>query len=234
MNSLLIHKNLTGFLQTLRDTVNHGYHYWTSGVIKTIKADQLCEKFHEKYQVLASRQKRDYHRRLKKANAYLFMYPQKGEDVMDWILVVTQGNGIVHTKEQLKNHFSGQHRDRITFRHYELIKINQRLTWRLKKAEAEMWEKKMVSAARKNDTTDFALTSKALTQFPMFSGIRKQIKHIFTKANKTRDRYHLGSFPMPSFPILKRMKVYDDPPKTLGFIIDRYKTRLTQTHDTYE
>lgn len=228
MNSLLIHRNVTAFLQSLRDYVNHGYTYWTSGTIKTLKAEHLSVKFNGCYGVLAPRQKRDYNRKLGRANSYCLMYPHVGGDLIEWILIATKGMGAIHLNEKLHDQYSGQHTDRIRWRHYEMVEINHQLTWRLRGAVAEEWEKKAISAARKKDISDLEETAKILYNFPMFMGVRKQIWNILQKAYKTRQRHHYSDqLTLPKLPIMKRIKVYDTPPNTLGKLVDAYKESLS-------
>ncbi|MEO9205036.1 MAG: hypothetical protein ABI296_04875 [Gammaproteobacteria bacterium] len=227
MNSLLIHRNVTAFLQSLRDYVNHGYTYWTSGTIKTLKAEPLSVKFNERYGVLAPRQKRDYNRKLGRANSYLLMYPQVGGDIIDWILIATKGEGSVHCDEKLFSHHSGRHTERIHWRHYEVVKMNGRLTWRLRPDVLIEWEKKIVSAARKKDIFDLQQVVNVLYHFPMFTGVRKQVWSLLQKAYKTRQRHHHSDQVISrTLPIMKRIKIYDTPPNTLGKLVDAYRARL--------
>jgi len=228
MNSLLIHRNVTAFLQSLRDHVCHGYTYWTNGTIKILKSESLSSKFNERYGILAPRQKRSYNKKLGRANSYLLMYPQVGGDLIDWILIATKGEGVVHRNEKLYDHNIGQHTERIHWRHYEIVTINQKLTWRLRRLVAEEWEKKVISAARKKDISDLEQTAKILYNFPMFMGVRKQIWAILQKAYKTRKRHNYSDqLDLPKLPIMKRIKVYDTQPNTLGKLVDVYKESLS-------
>jgi len=227
MNTLLIHRNVTAFLQSLRDYVNHGYTYWTKGTIKTLKAEQLSVKFNERYGVFAPRQKRDYNRKLGRANCYLLMYPQVGGDMIDWILIATKGEGRIHLDEKLFFHHSGRNTERIYWRHYEIVNLNDRLTWRLRANELDEWEKKIVSAARKKDISDLKQVIDILDNFPMFTGVRKQIFSLLQKAYKTRQRHHhCDQFVSRPLPIMKRIKTYDTPPNTLGKLVDAYNISL--------
>ena len=237
MNSLLIYRNSTALLQSLRDLVNRGYSFWTSGTIKTLKAENLCVKFNERYDVLAPRQKRNYNRKLGRASSYLFIYPQTGGDVMDWILIATKGAGAIHNheSESLRDHTSGQHTDRVRWRYYELITLNGRMTWRLRRDIFDEWEKKVVSAARKQNMDDLEQTIKVLRNFPMFTGVREQVWSIVQKARKTRNRHHFkDELNMSRLPTMRRITVYDAPPKTLGRLVDEYKALISANNFAQE
>jgi hypothetical protein len=227
MKTLLIPKNTTALLQSLRDLVGRGYHFWTSGTIKILKAESLCNKFNEQYGVLVTKQRRDYNRKLGRANVYLFMYPQPGGDLLDWILIATQGKGAIHMQEKLRDHTSGQHTDRVRWRHYEIVALSDRATWRLRREVAEDWEKKMVAAARKKNRFDLEQTQKVLCNFPMFTGVRQQVWKILQKTYRTRKRHHYSDeVSLSNLPIMRRIKTYDTPPKTLGQLVDEYQARL--------
>jgi hypothetical protein len=227
METLLIPRNVTSFLQAVRDAVNYGYPFWTSGEISTLKAEALCEKFHDCYDVLASRHRRDANRLIGKASAYLWMYPRPGGDRLDWLLLASKGSGKIHEREKLYDHHSGQRRERLHWRHYEIVQLKDKMTWRLRREVADSWEKKLVSAARKSDPADLDSSTRALCTFPMFTGIRKQVLSILSKANRTRIRHnHTQTFSLPSLPIMIRVKVYDNPARSLGLLVDEYRARL--------
>ncbi len=227
MRQLLIPKNKTALLQTVRDSLNKGYIYWTCGEIRTLKAESLCEKFDELYGVLNSKHQNTYKLSLGKASTHLFMYPRKSGDMIDWILLATKGTGLIHEKEKLKCHTSGQRAERFAWQDYEIVTLNNRMTWRLSKTVAEQWEKKVVAAARKSDPADLLQTIQALSTYPMFTGVREQVKSILQKARKTRIRHHIqNTTEFAVLPYLRRIKVYDDPPMTLTKFVDIYQAQL--------
>ena len=238
MDSLLIPRNITALLQSLRDCVNGGYTFWTSGTIGIHKAEKLCAKFHDRYGVLATRNQRHYNRLNNQASAYLYMYPQIGGDVLDWILIATKGKGAIHEHEKLADNDSGRRIEKLRWKHYEIINLNNRMTWRLRSDVAEEWEKKMINSARKVDIEHLQQTTEILCNFPMFTGVRQQAWKIIQKAQKTRIRHHYSLLlTIPKLPVLRRITVYSTPPKTLGILVDEYKERIKSSiyqYDNYQ
>lgn len=226
MDTLLIPRNTSALLQSLSDRLNRGYTFWTSGVIQTLKANDLCRKFHERYYVLAPRHKRAYHHKLGRANSYFVMYPQVGGDSMDWVLMATRGTGAIHEHESLHDHHSGAHPDRLHWRHYEVVTRNHRMTWRLRRSVVDEWEKKVIAAARKKNLTDLEQTVKILCHFPLFAGVREQVWTLLQKAQKIRRRHHHTPIHLPKLPYMQRINVYDNPPKTLGKLVNAYQAIL--------
>lgn len=63
--------------------------------------------------------------------------------------------------------------------------------------------------------------------FPMFAGVRDQVYRLCEKARRAQLRNpSLEPMTLPRLPVLRRLKSYDTPPKTLGQFVACYQAKL--------
>ena len=99
------------------------------------------------------------------------------------------------------------------------------LTWFLTDWEFERWSTSLTVSARAGDTRDLARAFRYLSNYPRFGGVREDLRRLIKAARKAFEphRRRAGrrlAFPLPEelrdLPPLRAVKIWDDPPMTLG------------------
>lgn len=197
-----IQRRKTTIMQRIQQAATRGYCLYTCGTVPAKKAQTLADKFAEKYGTNLNENQRSYRRRLKKSNAFLYLYPKKNSNNFLWWLLVTEGTGLVHDEENLIKIFDKH--NRLTWDNdYELVvlpKENSKhtVTWRMNRKCYQSWNDRIRKAIRQkysNDKAKQAIWSLART--PGFSGIRKQVKRLYQlfKSEWKRTRKHTEEIP---------------------------------------
>lgn len=97
-----VYTSLTEYLQHLtRAVVKDQYTYWTGGEMAREKVPALGEKFAEIYGTKLPRHTRHYRKGKGLANAQLFILDLDDRQRVTWILVATEGGGLVKDQEKL-------------------------------------------------------------------------------------------------------------------------------------
>ena len=206
----LVLASKAALMQRLADYVRLGYRYWTSGEIPLDRANRLVDKFHRLYEVGRSRNQRCSAKRDGIANSVLLLYlphtataaqhasgqepyadtprpyaesrePQR--ESIRWFLLATEGDGLVHEQEKLRDAWSGSAQDRLQLTGYELVKLPRpgraepSWTWRMTKETYDAWRSRVIDTARRPgmDTTSLI---ELLYRSPGFAGIRSQVGKI--------------------------------------------------------
>src|SRR5512135_705496 len=100
---MLLPDRLT-LMQRIQDQARHGYHYFTSGQTSPEKWPELLRKFDKLYATGLKASTR--HNWRKRGEAVSMVYgcqspPHESPCVVKWVLLSTDGIGLVHGREQL-------------------------------------------------------------------------------------------------------------------------------------
>ena len=115
----MIFKHKTDFMREVVRLVAHGYHYWTTGTTDPKKLSGLMLKFDDRYSINATPQQR-YRRKSKgDSNTQLLVWQDETGAVI-WLLLVTEGEGVVRQLEALND--CREKKTRIGLTGYELVK----------------------------------------------------------------------------------------------------------------
>ncbi len=177
----MIFKHKSDFMREVVRLVAHGYHYWTTGTTDPKKLSALILKFDDRYAINATPQQR-YRRKSKgDSNTQLLVWQDETGAVI-WLLLVTEGEGVVRQLETLKD--CREKKSRIQLTGYELVKTPRKgegataqWTWRIDSENYKAWEERLKTAVRKwhphnDDLLKQALWS--LRRVPGFSESRRQ------------------------------------------------------------
>lgn len=182
--------------------VAHGYHYWTIGTTDPKKFSGLMLKFDDRYSINATPQQR-YRRKSKGDSNTQFLAWQDETGAVIWLLLVTEGEGVVRQLEALKD--CRERKTRIGLTGYELVKTPRKgegataqWTWRIDSENYAAWEERLKTAVRKwhphnDDLLKQALWS--LRRIPGFSESRRQAFALEQFAQGQWKRTQRGEWP---------------------------------------
>ena len=182
--------------------VAHGYHYWTIGTTDPKKLSGLMLKFDDRYSINATPQQR-YRRKSKGDSNTQFLAWQDETGAVIWLLLVTEGEGVVRQLEALKD--CRERKTRIGLTGYELVKTPRKgegataqWTWRIDSENYAAWEERLKTAVRKwhphnDDLLKQALWS--LRRIPGFSESRRQAFALEQFAQGQWKRTQRGEWP---------------------------------------
>ncbi|ASW04406.1 hypothetical protein CJU94_40395 (plasmid) [Paraburkholderia aromaticivorans] len=205
----------TLLMQRLLDMVRHGYRHHASGVVSAERAQALCNKFQERYEVFLNMNQRAYRKGLGKANARLMLADLDRGDSLLWFLMVTDGEHAAHKLEKLKDALEQGERVHVTG--YELLKLPHskaagggvRLTWRMTTETERQWRFQIRSTVRSRRADDLvAGLVRSLYQTPGFHTTRYQVGKLvaFLSAEWERSGRKVETLPLPgALPYVRRM-----------------------------
>ena len=216
-------------MQRIQQAATRGYCLYTSGVVACDKAQGFADKMAAKYGVDLNENQRSYRRRLKKSNAFLYLYPKKNSDVFLWWLLVTEGVGTVHDQEKLTQISDKQ--SRLTWDNdYELVllpKPNSKptVTWRMTRPCYKQWNQRIRLAIRQRYTDDKVRQALwSLARAPGFSGIREQVKRLYQLFQGEWRRTRKKSEEQPKLPKIFYVRGLKSNTYFLTLIIKRLKS----------
>ena len=198
----MIFKHKTDFMREVVRLVAHGYHYWTTGTTDPKKLSGLMLKFDDRYAINATPQQR-YRRKSKGDNNSQLLVWQDETGAVIWLLLVTEGEGVVRQLEALKD--CREKKTRIGLTGYELVKTPRKgegataqWTWRIDSENYAAWEERLKTAVRKwhphnDDLIKQALWS--LRRVPGFSESRHQAFALEKFAQGQWKRAQRGEWP---------------------------------------
>ena len=177
----MIFKHKTDFMREVVRLVAHGYHYCTTGTTEPKKLSGLMLKFDDRYAINATPQQR-YRRKAKGECNTQFLAWQDETCSVIWLLLSTEGEGVVRQLEALKD--CREKKTRIGLTGYELVKTPRKgegataqWTWRIDSENYAAWEERLKTAVRKWHTHNDDLLKQALwslRRIPGFSEARRQ------------------------------------------------------------
>ena len=196
----MIFKHKTDFMREVVRLVAHGYHWYTTGTTDPKKLSGLMLKFDDRYAINATPQQR-YRRKAKgECNTHFLALPDESGAVF-WLLLVTEGEGVVRQLEALKD--CREKKTRIGLTGYELLKTPRKgataqWTWRIDSENFKAWEERLKTAVRKwhphnDDLLKQSLWS--LRRIPGFSEARRQGFALESYAKAQWKRSQRGEWP---------------------------------------
>lgn len=192
-----IHSTKTSMMRQLIHLVSHGYTFWCFGEVSPQKTEGLSYKFIERYQTTKSSQQR--YRTRKRGECNVKMVFWKTESAVLWWLLVTDGDGLIHQIEQLKD--AKKRNQRITiFSDYELIKTPRTgdpaaWSWRMTEACSERWKNRIKSAVRQKDNMKLRQVLYSLQRIPGFRNLRREAFKFSKYTESEWKRSRKGPFP---------------------------------------
>ena len=198
----MIFKHKTDFMREVVRLVAHGYHWHTTGTTDPKKLSGLMLKFDDRYSINATPQQR-YRRKAKgECNTHFLALPDEAGAVF-WLLLVTEGEGVIRQLESLQD--CCEKKSRIQLTGYELVKTPRKgegataqWTWRIDSENYAAWEERLKTAVRKwhphnDDLLKQALWS--LRRIPGFSEARRQGFTLESYAKAQWKRVQHGEWP---------------------------------------
>ena len=183
---LKIPRNRTATMQLTLTLVARGHAYFTKGQVDSGKRERFIAKMHERYQVLATPQKRALLRKKGQASVHLILYPADAkQSAFDWWLLATSGEGEIFDQETMRD--ARNKSSRLTWGPYELLE-RQRTgqqgggrawTWRRTREDMEAWRALLLQEARHPNPTSIQGALTALSRSPGFAGIREQTRALY-------------------------------------------------------
>jgi hypothetical protein len=192
-------------MRILLETVQRGSRYWLSGTVSPDKALGFADKMAKRYRTDANQAQRAYAKSKGLANTTLVMFP---EDIscIRWWLLVTPGQGPVHTQESLLD--SHDKRTRLRWdEQYELVHEQRtrnqgggyHWTWRMTDSHfaalSAAMQQQAASPGRhphqppeRQDDLDALV--QALMRMPGFQGVRQQVMELLWMGKQVWQRTH--------------------------------------------
>ena len=230
MQSFPIYRYKTTTMQRIQQLSIRGYNWYTSGIVPHSKALKLVAKFDELYAINCNENQRSYRRKKGLSNAKLLLYPVKDSRTFLWWLLVTDGAGKVHEREQLSKVIDAQNKLKWSD-DYELVQLNRAgkkdptVTWRITKKYIAAWHMRIKKYVRKKSTEDLRQTIWSLQRVPAFSEVRNQVKALRYQIHKEWQRTKKKSEEMPAMsPLIPYVRAAD----TESIPLDKVVLRMTK------
>jgi hypothetical protein len=186
-----ISRNKTSALTRVLDLVPRGYHRYTLGTVSAAKAVRLGGKFHARHAIGATPAQRLIRKRRGEANALLVLYWPEHVDVVDWLLLATDGDGLAG--ETLLNVAD---KPRLLWLGYELLRHPNRgrTSWTWRRPAREMAEHYALldEFLRKRQPEGVRALLERLAHQPGFHGVRNQS---WALCQEARRRGYAGELP---------------------------------------
>jgi len=188
-------------MRILLEIVERGSCYWASGTVSPDKATALAEKFALLYGTDVGASRRSALRARHRAASQVLFWP-RSPTCLEWWLLVSEGDGVVHEREKLKN--AGRTGERLTFLdQFRLVRRQRerekgggrRWTWVL---APEAFERHLhtVRELSRSHGSDSRITDRLdrylnqLRALPGFAGIREQKKELQRAGREAWQRTH--------------------------------------------
>lgn len=178
-----IFKHKTDFMRQLMNSVSKGYFFYTSGNIDPKKFESLHYKFCDRYQIDRNTQQR-YRAKLKGiCNSKLIAWLDG--DSVQWVLLVTDGEGLVGQLESLSD--VRNKKSRLTVDAYELVKEPRKgqeaaWTWRMCANAYREWEERIKTSIRQKNEDRIRQALWSLKRIPGFRSVRQQAFKLLSMA----------------------------------------------------
>ena len=98
-----IQKYKTTTMQRIQNCVSLKYYLYTRGQCPPEKILNLVDKFDNLYNINLTKDQRYYRNKKGQSVCRLFIYQHHKENYFIWWLLVTEGTGIIHDREHLKD-----------------------------------------------------------------------------------------------------------------------------------
>ena len=199
-------------MQRIQDLVRLGYTRWVSGVVPRERLPRLEAKFAARYAANADRNERRRRRRHGAGNAWLVVYLPARQRYAVWWLLVDADHPADHV-EALQD----ARQVRITVPNpywcpelwredYELVRLDDRWTWRLVAERRAEWQARIREAVREADRDRRHLLVRqavwSLRRLPGFRGIRQDAHGLIRLLKSDWRRVRHRNEPLPASPRL--------------------------------
>lgn len=201
-SDVLVLDTKTQFMQALQRAVGDGFPHHTSGTVPLEKARRLVRKFRDTYLIHLTAQQRWRRKKLGLANARLFLWRERPDSDLTFVLLVSDGEHPAHDLEKLKDGRKDGQRLRLTG--YELVPhqregaAHHSWTWRMTKQTADDWRARILQAVRHQNRTDMAQAWYSLNHVPGFGGCRAQVRVLVKLFRAEWKRRSKQPWPLPS------------------------------------
>ena len=225
-----VHVKKSILMQRLMDAVIRGYVYHTTGTVQFEKAEKLCQKFDQKYQIFANNNQRHYAKKQGRANARLYLYYKSDSNQLCWWLLATKGKNEVHNQEKLLVAFERNGRIRVPG-DYEFLPLTKQKssgggsswTWRMTKETYSTWRERMTYCGRNQSSLSARQALGSLQKTPGFRGIRFQVGKLSSVLRKAWVRHHGNQTDLPRIIKLNYIERVPDQTIDLYDLLKRYK-----------
>jgi hypothetical protein len=132
----MLHPDKIRFMQRLQQAATHQHVLYTSGKTDLAGFDRLTKKFSAAYGTDLSRQAKHKRRRAGEASSYLHgvrlnTRGENGQLLVDWVLLASEGLGLVSHREQLLDLRDPHTRLKSPDERHELVHDGKTWSWRL-------------------------------------------------------------------------------------------------------
>lgn len=195
----MIYKHKTDAMQAIVKQVSRGYLFWTSGTVSVSKYETLRLKMSDRYGIERTAQQRWRGKQKGLANACLIAFPTPSG--LEWFLLASEGEGLVHDLETLKN--AQKAKERLSVTGYELVKKpnkndKARWTYQMTKETLEFWRCRFRTAIQHRNDSDLRQAMYSLRRVPVFRGVRLEAFGIEKAAIGDWQRFRSGEWPFPA------------------------------------
>lgn len=168
-----IARSKTAALARILDCAPKKYHRYTYGTVKAAKVITLARKFHTLYGIGCTPAQRLTRKQKGLANAILVLYWPQGAELVEWLLLATDGDGLEEETLQLIGE-----KPRLCWLGYELVRhaVRGRAAWTWRRTKQEMAELHALVASQASLRHEHALadTLARAARQPGFHGVRTQ------------------------------------------------------------
>ncbi len=179
-------------MQRAGDWLRRGYRHVRTGEVTADRVQALVAKFTRLYGIQRSRNQRARDQLQGQACAALLLYSHLNEATagtveaadlkVTWVLLVTNGDGVVHKLERLVD---GWHSvSALQLWDYELVRLPRRdsdhpaWTWRLTRQAYEDWRARVLQCCRHGSPGQAVDVDQILSGLVGFAGVREQVKKL--------------------------------------------------------
>ncbi|WP_233799599.1 hypothetical protein [Paraburkholderia sp. HP33-1] len=132
----MLHPDKIRYMQRLQQAATHQHFFYTSGRTDLAGFDRLAKKFAEAYGTELSRQTKHKRRMAGEASTCLHAVRltargANGQRVVDWVLLASEGRGLVTQREQLQDLRDPHSRLKSSDQQHELVHDGKSWSWRL-------------------------------------------------------------------------------------------------------
>lgn len=167
----------TAFMQRIQDRVRSGYVHWTAGAVPPEKWPELSQKFEALYRVSRNTKQRGRDKKKGIASAMLIAYLDMRENVIRFVLQVSDGTHAAHGLEKLQNATEREGRIVLSELGYELVRLDSKWTWRMTDEHRQEWMHRIRRAASHPAPDQASMLARqiiwSLSRVPGFRGVRE-------------------------------------------------------------
>jgi hypothetical protein len=167
----------TAFMQRIQDRVRSGYVYWTAGAVPPEKWPELSQKFEALYRASRNTKQRGRDKRKGIASAMLIAHADARENVIRFVMQVSDGTHAAHWLEKLQDATTREGRVVLPELGYELVRLDDKWTWRMTPDHVQSWQHRIRRAASHPAPDQAAMLARqviwSLSRVPGFRGARE-------------------------------------------------------------